>query len=1317
MLSQTQAKAGLLALAISLLIGCGGGGGGGSNNTNNTPLPSSSTSQTISITAVKGPLINAAFNFYRLDKTNITPDTDKDQEVEIEIEYSNTQAQIELNGSSLNETLLIELDTSNAIEINNNNAPVLNTLQTLYQANSNNQAIYATPLTTLTIQIAFINANKASMGYFGNEDGTTTLQEFESAIPVASKQLLEMFGFGLDENTDLFHTAPLITNETTDLAAQEQVLRYRTAIESTVALLINVQNNLASPPSIYVLLEELAKDIADGEVNGDSFGTPTQLSQVSNLTSLLSEDPENLNIPGNNEQKISSIVSVIKTETNETGFNSVDTSNLNPIPPEPVILKPDDVDNDGVSKTFDPDDKNPCTPSTFNSQCNADEDSDGKTDFEEGPSIDTDEDGIPDYRDSAEDDTDNDGTKDELDKENNNPCEPNVFVSNCTRDSDGDGETDYSEGENTDFDFDGKPDHLESSIADTDQDGIQNEFDSADNNACIPKPFNSKCNSDNDADGLTDYEESNEGLPIDINNDGTFDHEDACMPSVFNPACNEDTDDDGKTDFEEGPSIDTDEDGIPDYRDSAEDDTDNDGINDENDPANDDKCIPNPETHGCPGIQSRPDNTSCIAPTRIFGDSELSLQRRFPNLSLTLPLKMIQPPNDSSVWYLAQQTGQIIRFSNDNNLPNSEKETYLTVPSYFGNDERGFLGMAFSPGWPDKQEIYVNYISFTNSVNRSIISRLVITDDSTLPVQFNEEILLTINQPYTNHNGGNMEFGNDGYLYIGMGDGGSSGDPQNNSQNTKTLLGSLLRIHVNGIPFIDDNNPDNYQIPSSNIFSSNTTKCPTGIGSLDCPEIYAWGLRNPWRWSFDKDNQRLWLADVGQNAREEINIITNGKNYGWRCKEGSKDFIGCSGDFENPVHEYDRSNNDRSVTGGYVYRGTSAPSLNGKYIFGDYESGRIWALEQNNGAYIATELFDTDYKIASFAENNDGEIYFFNYIAGEIYQIVQTGGGSSGVSDDGMPNQLSDFGCITVNNGKAKVKAIEDGVIPYEPNARFWSDDAEKARWLSIPNNTTIDPGNDWQWEYPEGTVTVKNFVVADKLIETRFFVRHPDGGWAGYTYEWNEEETNATRVVGGKTRTLTHNNNQEWIYPSEGQCMQCHTAASGYLLGASTAQLNRQLTYPNSIVPDGITDNQLSTLNHIGFFSPEIIQPSVEITIPDPTEESNTLTERAKAYLHTNCASCHQPDGGTQASIDLRYQIPLADMGVCNINPSLGNIDINNAKIVSPGDSTTSVLLKRMQLRNDDNQMPPIGSHIIDLEGLELISQWIDSLTVNDCN
>jgi uncharacterized repeat protein (TIGR03806 family) len=388
------------------------------------------------------------------------------------------------------------------------------------------------------------------------------------------------------------------------------------------------------------------------------------------------------------------------------------------------------------------------------------------------------------------------------------------------------------------------------------------------------------------------------------------------------------------------------------------------------------------------------------------------------------------------------------------------------------------------------------------------------------------------------------------------------------------------------------------------------------------------------------------------------------------------------------------------VTGGYVYRGSALPALVGHYLFADYGSGRIWRLVDNgSGGFNSEELLSTGRAIASFGQGNDGELYVVDIAGGGLHRIVD--GGGAPPSGPPVATLLSATGCVNAQTPSQPAT----GLIPFEPAAPFWSDNAVKERWLAVPNGTPISVGADGDFTFPNGTVLMKNFRLGGALIETRLFMRHPDGDWAGYTYEWNAQGTDATLVQGGNTVTIGA---QDWIYPSGNDCLTCHTAAAGFALGPETAQLNHSLTYAAT----GRTANQLRTLDAITLFTTPLGDPALQPAMPDPADTAAPLAQRARAYLHTNCAGCHRPNGPTPSSMDLRYATLLSATAACDAMPQSGDLGLGAAaRIIAPGSPQSSVLLARID-RRDANGMPPLASSILDSAGVTLVQSWIASLT-----
>ena len=349
----------------------------------------------------------------------------------------------------------------------------------------------------------------------------------------------------------------------------------------------------------------------------------------------------------------------------------------------------------------------------------------------------------------------------------------------------------------------------------------------------------------------------------------------------------------------------------------------------------------------------------------------------FPNLSFPRPVDLQHAGDNTNRIFVVEQAGVISVFQNNPTV--ASKKTFLDITAKVNDsgNEEGLLGLAFHPNYESNGYFYVNYTAANPS--RTVISRFTVSSgNADVADATSEHIILEFDQPYSNHNGGQISFGPDGFLYIATGDGGSGGDPQGNGQSRSTLLGKILRINVNSTE-----DGKQYAIPADNPYKDNTS------GYRE--EIYAYGMRNPWRFSFDLVTNKLWTGDVGQNSFEEIDIIEKGGNYGWNVMEGFHCFEPSSGcnqtGLKLPVWEYGR-NLGVSVTGGFVYRGPTLTDLTGKYIYADFGSSRVWALNVPalGGTVTNTQLLQASFNISSFGVDKNNELYLCGF-DDKIYKL------------------------------------------------------------------------------------------------------------------------------------------------------------------------------------------------------------------------------------------------------------------------------------------------------------------------------------------
>lgn len=666
------------------------------------------------------------------------------------------------------------------------------------------------------------------------------------------------------------------------------------------------------------------------------------------------------------------------------------------------------------------------------------------------------------------------------------------------------------------------------------------------------------------------------------------------------------------------------------------------------------------------GLDERPGNPTCVAPPRPASAAAVELRRVYPALRFDQPLLILQAPGDDSRWYVVEKPGRVLTFENREDVTTAEVFIDISDRVESRPKEAGLLGMAFHPNWPEVPEVFLSYTSGKGGFH-SVVSRFRATTDRSALDPSSEALVLEHPQPREHHNGGHIAFGPDGMLYVGLGDGGEGiwlRDPT-------VLLGRILRIDpIGGSP---------YAIPPDNPF----------LGGPERPEVWATGFRNPWRWSFDRQTGQLWVADVGAADREEIDLVEPGRNYGWPAREGTRcnQAAYCAGtDFTDPIWEYGHEVG-QSITGGFVYRGRDLPALFGVYVFGDFSSGRVWGLfTDDDGKHQAQLLYESGIALASFGESNAGELFATDIAGGGIYRLVP-----QGTVARPFPGKLSETGCVDPQDPRRPAP----GLIPYDVNAPLWSDGAEKIRYFAIPDGTKITVLPDGDWELPIGSVIVKHFLFDCRLVETRLYVRHDDGDWAGYTYAWNEEQTDAFLLSDSFSTKIGERN---WTFPSRAQCQQCHTRAAGRSLGLETAQLDGEIVWPN-----GRLANQIDTLYHIGILEE---MPDRSRVLPAYSGEEH-IELRAKAYLHGNCSSCHRPTGSGQGDADYRFATPLAEMGICDAVPQEQGIGPPDARILYPGDPSKSVIALRMRAL-DAFRMPQVGTAIVDEEGLAVVEEWI---------
>ena len=701
-------------------------------------------------------------------------------------------------------------------------------------------------------------------------------------------------------------------------------------------------------------------------------------------------------------------------------------------------------------------------------------------------------------------------------------------------------------------------------------------------------------------------------------------------------------------------------------------------------------------------------------------------QVAFPNLRFASPLAMNVVPGTNRL-AIAERYGKIYTFEN---RKGTAKKTLLI------DLKKTVYGVAFHPNYAKNGRVFITTIdSKLPQEKASRVSSFVVKKPLSFQADPKSETVL-LEWPTGGHNGGCLRFGPDGYLYVSIGDASGIADQRLTGQDLSDLPGSILRIDVDrkqaGKP---------YAIPKDNPFRN--TKLPPltkgGPGGVARPEIFSYGHRQIWKFSFDSRTGRMWGGEVGQDLWEMIYILKKGGNYGWSVMEGSHPFrpLRPKGPtpFIKPIVEHNH-NDFRSITGGYVYRANRLKKLQGAYIYGDYDTGRIWSFKYAGGKVTQhQELVDTTLRVVAFGTDKSGEVYVLDFVGGQIHRLIP----SPPLAKGGVkfPRKLSETGLFASTKDHKPAK----GLIPYSVNSPLYSDGAGKTRFIALPGKSQIEfdavtypqpaPGAPPGWRFPDGTVLVKTFWIetepgnpkSRKRLETRILHHKKMTGvdneygaqvWLGYTYVWNKEQTDATLLDSkGLTREISIKDpkapggvrKQKWRFPSRAECTLCHTMSAKYVLGVNTLQMNKDHNYGGAVA------NQLDTLNHIGLFKKPITKPTKTLPkLVDYRDQSKPLAKRARAYLHANCAHCHRKWGGGNAEFQLLATLKLKDTGTVNIKPGQGAFKLKNARLLVPGSPERSLIYHRMQLKKL-GRMPHIASHVIDKEGSELIRKWIASL------
>lgn len=709
----------------------------------------------------------------------------------------------------------------------------------------------------------------------------------------------------------------------------------------------------------------------------------------------------------------------------------------------------------------------------------------------------------------------------------------------------------------------------------------------------------------------------------------------------------------------------------------------------------------------------------------------------FPNITFIHPLGLTYLPGTSDlvVWELE---GKIWSFRNDAAV--AAKTLMLDISNQCqGWNDSGLLSVAVHPGFATNRYLFVwyNWVppgtvvggpedspDYRDHPTRNRLSRFTV-DANGIADPNSETVFIDQDRRHLIHNGGAMLFHPDnGFLYVTLGD----DDGEHAPSITEGLFCGMLRIDVDQrggdishpIPRQPLNGVTaNYYVPNDNPFVGQP-------GALE--EFFAVGLRSPHRMSIDPVTRRIYIGDVGNDQREEIDINEPGEmglNFQWPDLEGDEGdlvppYIGIS---KRPVLDYSHGEGvGTCVIGGYVYRGSEfAAELGGKYIFGDNISRYIWMLNEETGTTTKTLLAELprgpgpivgfDFTgLSSFGVDQNGELYLcqLSTESGRIYKLQH----SASAGRD-LPPLLSQTGAFS----DLASLTPASGLIPYEVASPLWSDGALKKRWMAIPAGTRIGFAPTGEWTFPDGSVFVKHFELrvnetnpaVTKRLETRLLVRDVNGYVYGGTYKWRPDNRDADLLPASLNEdvsivTATGTRTQMWSYPSRQDCLSCHSGPAGGVLGLKTRQSNRDFFYAGK----GVTDNQLRAWNHIGLFSPALNESAISgyARMVSVTNTTASHEFRVRSYLDANCSHCHRP-GGARAAWDARIETPLAQQGIID-GFVQGTFGIPDARLVVPGELAKSIMHLRMGSSAPGVRMPPLAKNVVDTDAWAVLGQWI---------
>ena len=681
--------------------------------------------------------------------------------------------------------------------------------------------------------------------------------------------------------------------------------------------------------------------------------------------------------------------------------------------------------------------------------------------------------------------------------------------------------------------------------------------------------------------------------------------------------------------------------------------------------------------------------------------------RAFPRLTLKQPLVLLPEPGTHRLFALEHLQywagpGRLVAFKDDQGA--TDATNLLDIDGLA-------VGLAFHPDYVKNGQIFIGLNGKSETAGPSKATMVVrYTVDRANPDRVDPASRkVIIEWPSNGHDGGDLAFGNDGFLYVSAGDGSSDSDANQTGQDITDLQGSVLRIDVD-----HPGGGKAYGVPLDNPF----------VGRPGArPELWCYGLRNPWRLSVDRETGNVWVGNNGQDLWESVYLIKKGANFGWSIAEGSHPFRHQRPAGPDPIsppaaeHSHGEA---RSLTGGRVYRGTRLPELVGAYIYGDWSTGRVWGLKHDGTQATWHKLLvDTSFSITGFGTDHAGEIYVIDEVTG-FHRLEPTTEADRPSAP--FPARLSQTGVFA----STRPMTLNPAALPYDVVASHWSDGATSEHAIAIPGLAKIEQKSQRNaggaWLFPEGTVLAQTLSLdvvgpdgkaIPRRIETRLTARQ-QGEWIGYSYRWNDDQADA-ELVGDSgdgeefevpdLASPGGHRTQVWRFPSRAECMACHSRALGFVVGFTPHQLDR------IVKKAGRDADQLAELERLGLFEGALpVRKPDRARLVDPSDASAPFEARARSYLDVNCSTCHVKEGGGNARLEMGFGTPIREMNLVDERPVHADFGLTDARLVAPGSPERSVLYHRITTRGG-GQMPPLMSSEVDRRAVEMLGEWIKGL------